>query len=126
MGHHNHEVLPGGLSSTDHERIFDLADKGWKAPRIARDIRKDSGTVQWFMYRHGLAAPRYHNTEPYMRGGRLVTPFDRAEDDFITAQRIVGHAPTKIADLANAEFGRNRSKHTISCRLVMLAAREEA
>lgn len=123
----SHQVLPGGLSTDDHARIFDLAEnRGWKAHRIARTLQKHPATVQWFMYRQGLAAPVYHGTKPYMRGGRLVVPFTPEEDAFIEALRVQDFGFSKIADLTNKRFGLDRSFHTIHCRLVMLAAREAA
>lgn len=123
----SHRVRPGGLSKTDHEMIFTLAGRGWKSTRIASAIEKHPSTVQWFMYRHGLQAPEYReDAKPYTRNGRVVVPFSREEDAFIEALRIQGYGPRKIADLTTKRFGHQRSFHTISCRLVMLAAREMA
>lgn len=119
-------VEPGGLSEVNHEQIFAMADRGWKSTRIAREIRRHPSTVQWFMYRNGLAAPVYHGSEPYYRGGRLVIPFDAEQDAFIEALRIQGFDFNEIADLAAKRFGFTRSGHTIFCRLTMLAARESA
>jgi IS30 family transposase len=121
-----HRIRPGGLSMLDHARIFELADKGWKAQRIARAIEKHPSTVQWFMYRHGLMAPKYNDREPYLRNGRQVTPFTEREDDFIESLRTEGVGPSEIAERVNRMFATQRSKHTIQCRLVMLSAREVA
>lgn len=122
----NHDVLPGGLSEECQARIFELAERGWAASRIARDLRKHPSTVQWFMYRSGLKAPEYRKTEPYYRGGRLVVPFSPEEDAFIVALRVQDYSPRKIAELASKRFGHDRNNHTVRCRLVMLAAREDA
>lgn len=119
-----HPVRPGGLSKFDHEMIVTLARRGWKPGRIALTIEKHPATVRWFMYRHGLTAPAYGKPS-YSRGGREVRPFTPDEDAFITALRVQDYGPTKIADLATKRFGHKRSGHTIACRLVMLAAREE-
>lgn len=119
-------VLPGGLSVSDHERIHELAGRGWKSSRIAREIEKHPATVQWFMYRSGLKAPAYGRTKSSFRNGREVKPFSPEEDAFITALRLQNYGPKKIADLATNRFGHPRSNHTIACRLVMLAAREDA
>lgn len=62
--------------------------------------------------------------EPYQRNGRMVVLFTRDEDAFITALRIQGFGPRKIAELTTKRYGNQRSHHTIACRLVMLAARE--
>jgi hypothetical protein len=121
-----HHVRPGGLSKQDHEYIEELAGRGWKATRIARCIEKHPCTVQWYMYRSGLAAPKYRDQEPYMRGGRLVVPFTPEEDAFIEALRVQGYGLKKIADVASKRYGAQRSPHVINCRLIMLAAREVA
>jgi hypothetical protein len=118
-------IRPGGLGDDDRERIHRLAARGWGASRIARKIEKHPSTVGSFMYREGLRAPSYRRSRPGVRGnGRVVKPFDAEEDAFITALRIQGFGPTKIADLTTKRFGHPRSKHTILCRLTMLAARE--
>lgn len=127
MGSPSHIVEPGGLSPADHERIFELAERGWKAPRIALSLRKDTGTVQWFMCRNGLAdAPKYCDRKPYMRNGQMITAYDREEDEFILALRVDGVGFSEIARQTNAKFGRNRSMHGVNVRLVRLAAREDA
>ncbi|TIL34270.1 hypothetical protein [Mesorhizobium sp.] len=122
----SYQVKPGGLSASDHERIHELAARGWKSSRIAREIEKHPGTVQWFMYRTGLKAPEYGRTKSSFRNGREIKPFTPEEDAFITALRLQNYGPTKIADMATKRFGHPRSNHTVACRLVMLAAREDA
>lgn len=113
------------LSPADHDAIHALAAEGLKAKAIGRRIEKHPSTVQWFMYSAGLAAPRY-DARPFTRNGRLCTPFCREEDACLEALRIEGLGPTAIAQAVNARFGRNRSMHTVSCRLVMIAARDDA
>lgn len=123
-----HPVRPGGLSAADHEYIHELARRGWTSHRIAASIEKHPSTVQWYMYRHGLKAPQYRENrlKPVVRGGRVVKPFTPEEDAFITALRIQGFGPRKIADLTTKRFGHPRTHHTVACRLVMLASREDA
>ena len=123
----SYAVIPGGLTPAHHDQIFELAERGWKATRIARKLRKHPGTVQWFMYRHGLKAP-VSPSEPraYTRNGRTVKLFMPEEDAFIESLRAAGKGPTEIARLATERFGHPRNMHTIACRLVMLAAREVA
>lgn len=120
-----HPIRPGGLSKFDHEMIFSLAARGWKSGRIALSIEKHPSTVQWFMYRHGLKAPNYRDTKPFLRNGRMVVPFTPDEDAFITALRVQGFGSRKIAELTTKRFGNQRSHHTVASRLVMLAARDE-
>jgi hypothetical protein len=117
-------VIPGGLSDEHRATIERLAERGWKANRIARDLQKHPATVQWYMYRAGLAAPQYGNQKPYMRGDRLVVPFSPEEDAFIEQLRVEGVPTRQIAVRTKQKFGNDRSFHTIECRLVMLAARE--
>lgn len=122
----NHPVRPGGLSKLDHDKIFALAARGWKSSRIAAALEKHPSTVQWFMYRNGLKAPEYRSSKPYIRNGRLVAPFSPEEDAYIVALRVQGFGPLKISELATKRFGNVRNFHTVACRLVMLAAREDA
>lgn len=120
----SHEVLPGGLSEEDHDKIFELASHGLKARAIARKLRKHPSTVAWFMYRTGLKVPRYAS-RAFMRCGRLVKPFTPEEDAFIVARRLEGLGPTAIARMATERFGHPRNMWTIANRLTMLAARDE-
>lgn len=122
---HSHPVLPGGLSEADHERIFEMAEKGWKPSRIAQTLSKHPSTVQWFMYRQGLSAPSYGKPAQVRKDGTVVKPFLPEEDDVILKLRIDGAGPTSIARTMTERFGHKRSMHTIACRLVMLASREE-
>jgi IS30 family transposase len=117
----------GRLTDADKQRIFELHSNGMGPCRIARAIKRHPATVNWFMYRTGLRAPRYHANRPqsYVRNGRTVRAFSPEEDAFITALRIQDFGFTEIARLANQRFGTERGVHTIHCRLVMLAARED-
>lgn len=127
MGAFTHSVLPGGLSEQDHDRIHELAERGWKPSRIARQINKNPGTVYWFMLRQGLVAPKpAHNREPYERNGRMVYPYSPEEDAYIEALRVQDFAFRDIANLASKRFGKARTAHGIFVRLTMLAAREIA
>lgn len=121
----SHEILPGGLSEADHERIAALADKGWKAPRIAQTIRKHAGTVYWYMLRSGLAERdpnRRVRTTPYKRGSYWVYPYSPDEDTYIEALRAEGASFKKIAAAATERFGKPRNHHSIFVRLTILAA----
>ena len=122
----SYAVDPGGLSEADHERIFALAEKGWRSTRIARSIRKHPSTVGWFMYRHGLRPMLTTDAvREYVRGGRTVRRFTREEDAYIQALRIQDVSFADIARLTTARFGHPRHIHTIHCRLVMLAGQDE-
>jgi len=120
-----YEVEPGGLSVQDRERIFELAERGWTAGRIGSTLRKHPSTVRWFMYRSGLATPNYGRL-PSVRGTRIVKPFTPEEDAFISGLRTTGYAVRNIAWAATKKFGHPRSPHTVACRLVMIAALQEA
>jgi hypothetical protein len=118
-------VLPGGLSADDHNRIRSLAERGWKSPRIAREIQKHPGTVYWFMLRDGLVERRADArilAEPYRRGDRMVYPYTGEEDAYIQALRVQNIGFSKIADLATKRFGKPRSAHSVEVRLTILAA----
>ena len=124
------KVLPGGLSDADHERIRELADKGWKAPRIAQVIQKDSGTVYWFMLRNGLvdrdAGKVQKLRAPYKRGNHWVYAYSPEEDAYIEALRVQDFTFKVIADLATKRFGHPRNHHSIFVRLTILSAGEKA
>lgn len=118
----------GPLTDEDRTRIHELAAQGFKAFRIARLIKRHPATVHWFMYTQGLTAPSYNPNRPmsYVRNGKTVHLFSPEEDAFIEALRIQDFTFDQIADLASKRFGITRSGHTMQCRLIMLAAREEA
>ena len=120
-------VEAGGLKPEHHERIFALADKGWKAPRIAREIRKHPSTVGWFMYRHGLRPPRSVEVgHEVTRNGQTVRGFSRDEDVLMQALRVQDLSCREIAAIVSRRFGHPRNHHTVACRLVMLAGQETA
>jgi IS30 family transposase len=117
----------GSLTEHDHELIEQLAGEGVSANAIARRIGKHPSTVQWFMYSHGLAAPKQREAPmSYWRGNRQVHRFTRIEDSLIEALRVDGSTPEQIAEICSKRFGTQRSHHTIRCRLKMLAAAEGA
>lgn len=117
----------GRLTDTDRASIHVLAEQGLGSHRIARRIGRHPSTVNWYMYNAGLRAPKPAPDKPvsYVRGGRRVHRFTGEEDAFITALRIQGFCPARIAELATNRYGTNRTDHTIRMRLTMLAAREE-
>lgn len=118
-----------GRSLTDAEKdtILALAEKGYGAKRIANRIGRHEGGVQWFLYRMGLRAPGYGNSQPHVRSnGRAVKPFGPEEDAAIVAMRVEGASIVAIARQITADFGHSRSPDTVRNRLTMLAAREEA
>jgi hypothetical protein len=120
------EVLPGGLSDADHASIQQLAEKGWKSSRIAQRLKKNSGTVYWYMLRNGLVereATRVQTpAQPYKRGGHWVYPYSAEEDAFIEALRVQDYSFKKIAEIATKRFGKPRNHHSIFVRLTILAA----
>ena len=118
----------GRLTDADRARIQDLAGEGLKAYRIAREIKRHPATVQWYMYTSGLMAPTHNPNRPtsYVRNGKAVHLFTAEEDAFIEALRIQAYTFDQIAALAGKRFGFARTAHTMQCRLIMLAAREDA
>ncbi len=122
----SHPVTPGGLSEQDRDRVHALADKGWGSSRIARAISKHPSTVYWFMCCDGLIAVRQVDLpKVYARGGRVVRRFGREEDAFIVALRLQGYSARAIAELASKRFGYTRQPHSVTVRLVMLAALDD-
>lgn len=117
------ELVRGRLSASERDRIEELAGKGTAAGRIAQLLNRLPATVAWFMYTHGLKAPKQTDTpKTYERYGKTVRGFSRAEDEYITELRIQGLAPREIARITNNRFGTERSTHTISGRLKMLGS----
>lgn len=115
------------LTTAEKDAITDLAEKGYGAKRISAIIQRHESAVQWFLYRTGLRAPRYGNSQPHVRSnGRPVKPFSPEEDATIVAMRVEGASIGQIADHVTRAFGHPRSRDTIRNRLTMLAAREEA
>lgn len=114
------------MSPADKQRIRVLASRGLGATVIAADIGRHPSTVNWFMYSDGLRAPKQTDQpSSYLRNGRRVHRFTRAEDAYIVEQRLAGEHYTRVAELASLRFGTERTAHVIRCRLIMLAALEE-
>ena len=123
----NAAVPHAPLTQDEQDRITELAERGFGSTRIAREVLRDSSTVQWFLYRTGLRAPGYGNSKAHVRSnGRPVKPFTPEEDAFITDLRLRDLGPKEIARRTTEKFEHPRSKCTVANRLVMLAAREEA
>lgn len=115
----------GRLTDEDRATIEQLAGR-MSAGQIAYRLKKHQSTVAWFMYTHGLKAPKQTDSPAsYVRNGRAVRRFSKAEDDRVTALRKLDLNAREIAERINAEFGTARSHHTIRCRLKMLAAIED-
>lgn len=119
----------GRLTDADHERIYQLAERGLGAGIIARELGRHPSAVQWFLYSEGLRAPvQLADGKPsrYMRNGRTVYLYTQEEDAFIEALRIQSFDFHKIAELSSKRFGIERKAHSVQCRLIMLAARDAA
>lgn len=118
----------GRLTDEDRDRIDELAGQGMNARAIAREIKRHPCTVAWYMYSAGLKAPGPTPEKPssYVRNGRVVHRYTRDEDAFIQVLRIQSYPLTRIAEITSKRFGTARTAHTIECRLIMLAAREDA
>lgn len=115
------------LTSEDHDRIDELAAAGKTCNEISKTIGRHPATIQWYLYREGLKAPKSvegpHRT--HTRGdGVSVTRYTADEDVFIEAMRVQDFSHEKIAELSGKRFGIRRTAHSIRCRLIMLAARE--
>lgn len=122
-----HPIRPGGLSPADHARIDELAAKGWRAPRIAREIEKHPSTVLLRLYRQGWRAPEPHRDRRVQRrAGRIVRPFTPDEDTFIEGLRVQGLSCRRIAEAVRERFGYYRAESSVWVRLLMLANREAA
>jgi hypothetical protein len=117
----------GRLTDDDRIRIDELAEQGMTAGAIAAQIKRHPSTVQWYMYSSGLKAPAPTPDAPksYMRNGKLVHRFTGTEDALIQALRLQGFGLELIAEQCCKRFGTARTAHTIKCRLIMLAARED-
>lgn len=112
------------LSHADHERITELAGRGFKSGRIAQILGYKKGTIAWFMYSRGLKVPIAGRppARHYSRNGVIVCQYSAEEDAFIQALRIQGYKHPKIAELATKRFGVRRTRGSVSNRLLMLAA----
>lgn len=118
----------GRLTESDRARIEEFAEKGLSSGQIAQRLRRHQSTVQWFMYRNGLCAPKplpEGRQLTYTRNGRTVTRYSQEEDAFIQALRLQGLSMDKIAELSSKRFNIDRKHHSVRCRLIMLGARED-
>lgn len=118
----------GPLTDADRARIDDLAQRGFSQGRIAQLLKKHPSTVQWYMYTAGLKAPgpAPETSKVYVRNGVTVRTFSAEEDAFIQALRIQEYSFQEIAELSSKRFNARRTGHSVRCRLIMLAAREDA
>lgn len=117
-------IKRGRMSTEEDAAIEEFAAKRWSAGRIALRLNRHPATVAWALYRLGLRAPGPASGRTYVRHGKAVRHFSVDEDVYIETLRIAGHRKTAIAKATSARFGTNRSPHTISMRLLMLANRE--
>jgi hypothetical protein len=117
----------GRLTDDDRVRIDELAEQGMKAGAIAARIKRHPSTVQWYMYSSGLQAPSAAPEKPasFMRNGKIVHRFTHGEDVLIQTLRLQGFSTELIAEQCCKRFATARTPHTIKCRLIMLAARED-
>lgn len=119
-------VKRGRLTDSERAEIERLASEMKKPTpgKIALRLNRHVATVNWYMLIRGLIERpvTYVTTQPYVRDGRTIFPFDRAEDVRVVALRREGKSPREIADIVNAEFARDRTAHGIGVRLVRLAA----
>lgn len=91
--------------------------------RIAYRLNRHVSTVTWYMLTHGLLErkPR-HAAHEYVRNGKVVHPYTKAQDDRLLALRIVGNSYRAIAEILTVEFGIERNCHSVQVRAVQLAA----
>lgn len=120
-------IKRGRLTDAERARIIELAEGGASSCAIARELNRHQSSVGWLLYSEGLRAPKpAENPKPYQRGGVTVQRFSAEEDAFIEALRTQEYSVSKIAELSSKRFEIRRTAHAVRCRLVMLAAREEA
>ena len=123
-------IKRGPLAPAEIEEITRLATsmKNPTPGKIARALNRHPATIQWQMMLAGVLERRvtYRGPASYMRNGRLIWRFDAAEDASLEQLRVQGLSVCDIAPKLNAEFGRNRTAHSVHVRLVMLGAYDEA
>jgi IS30 family transposase len=111
------------LTESECERIDQLHGTGLGAFRIGAELGRAPQTVQSYLYRAGLAAPKpLEKPSSYKRRDRTAHMFTDAEDTFIEALRIQDYTPAQIAMATNKRFKVQRCAGTIRIRLRMLAA----
>lgn len=120
----------GRMSQAEVERLVHLATTMSEPTpgKIATKLNRHAATVAWQMIRRGLIRRpvSYPKHRTFVRNGRVCHRFDAAEDARLSELRAAGLAFRGIAQKLNAEFGRNRNRHSVSVRLEMLAAYEGA
>ena len=67
-------MITGRMSAAEDALVILLAEKGWKAGRIAMKLDRHKGTINWAMYRLGLKAPTESRRESYSRNGSICWP----------------------------------------------------
>lgn len=117
-----------GLSADDRLEIERLASS-MKRPtpgKISAKLGANVSTVAWFMIRNGLVqrTVTYGGPDSYVQAGRLVHRYKREHDERLCQLRREGKNPREIAAAITAEFGIQRSTHSVHVRLTMLAAYE--
>lgn len=117
------EVRRGRLSACDVDRAIQMFESGMSVGVIALRLNRHRSTINGIVSRHSLRPPVRQQIE-FVRGGVVVSPFDREEDAFISALRTQGYSLSFIATMCGKRYGRKRSTSSISTRLMMLAARE--
>jgi len=120
-------IIRGRLSPDERAEIERLAlrmRKPMPGP-IALKLNRHVATVTWFMIRNGLIERPLHygHQKPHVRkNGVAVRPYSAREDRRIIALRVEGKNPREIAETITAEIGVQRTGHSVSVRLTMLAS----
>jgi IS30 family transposase len=122
-------IKRGRLTADEIEVLRTLAEQ-MRSPtpgKVARIMNRHPATIQWQMICAGLIRrERHYGPRPsYQRRGRTIFHFDAAEDRRLEELRVDGLSVAAIAEKLNAEFGRNRTGHSVDVRLKMLAAYAE-
>lgn len=115
----------GRMSDADKIEIERLAGE-MKLPtpgKIARKIGRHPATVKWFMLTRGLIEQTTGRAPgPYQRNGKTIYPYAEEHDIAIERMRAQGKVFREIADAITAEFGIDRTAHSVQVRLVQLSA----
>lgn len=122
-----HTIIRGKMPPEAHAEIERLATTMAKPTpgKIARAINRHPATVKWYMLTHGLINERPGRlAQAYSRNGQTIYPYTEAQD--IRLLEITAGNPQAsrrvIAEMMTAEFGIPRNSHSVSVRLVLLAA----
>jgi len=116
------------MSADDKAEIEHLATTMKKptAGKIAARINRHPATVRWFMLTRGLTeqtpgrAPR-----AYQRNGKTIHPYAESHDVRIETLRAQGKSFREIAEAITAEFGIERSAHSVQVRNIQLSANSD-